>query len=66
MVESVKKGELSATVAHNPYDMGYLSVEQAYKAIKGESIGKRVDSGIEIITHDNAKERLDFLKKILH
>ncbi|WP_342045838.1 sugar ABC transporter substrate-binding protein [Bacillus sp. OTU530] len=66
MVESVKKGELSATVAHNPYDMGYLSVEQAYKAIKGDTIGKRVDSGIEIITHDNAQERLDFLKKILH
>lgn len=66
MVESVEAGKISATVAQNPYDMGYLSVEQAQKAIKGDNIQKKIDSGIDIITGDNAKEKLDFLKKIAH
>ncbi|WP_191090579.1 sugar ABC transporter substrate-binding protein [Niallia endozanthoxylica] len=65
MAESVGAGKISATVGHNPYDMGYLSVEQAGKVLSGEHIEKRIDSGIDIITEDNAKERLDFLKKIL-
>ncbi|GAA3313279.1 hypothetical protein GCM10020331_003050 [Ectobacillus funiculus] len=42
MVKSVEDGTLSATIAQNPYDMGYLSVEKkALKAIKGEPVAKR-------------------------
>lgn len=61
MVKYIEKGNLDATVAQNPYDMGYLSVKQALKAIKGEAVEKRVDSGIDLITQDNAKDKLDFL-----
>jgi ribose transport system substrate-binding protein len=61
MIKYIEKGKLSVTVAQNPYDTGYLSVEQALKAIKGESVEKRVDSGIDIITQDNSKDKLDFL-----
>jgi ribose transport system substrate-binding protein len=66
MTESIEAGKISATIAQNPYDMGYRSVEQAQKAIKGDNIEKRIDSGIDIITQDNAKERLDFLNDVLH
>lgn len=66
MVQFVKTGRIKATIAQNPYDAGYLSVEQAQKAIKDGTVEKRVDSGIDIITEDNAKEKLGFLKKILH
>ncbi|MFB9758526.1 sugar ABC transporter substrate-binding protein [Ectobacillus funiculus] len=61
MVKYIEKGILDATVAQNPYDMGYLSVKQALKAIKGEAVEKRIDSGIDLITQDNAKDKLDFL-----
>jgi ribose transport system substrate-binding protein len=44
--------------------MGYLSVERALKAIKGEPGQKRIDSGVDLITQDNAKQRLDFMKDI--
>jgi ribose transport system substrate-binding protein len=66
MVESVEAGKINATISENPYDIGYLSVEQALKAIKGDNVEKKIDSGIDIITEDNAKERLDFLQEVLH
>lgn len=66
MVEYIKEGKLSATIAQNPYDMGYISVEQAFKAIKGEKVRKSIDSGIDIITQDNVKDKLDLQRKLLH
>lgn len=66
MVKSIETGTLSATVAQNPYDIGYISVEQALRAIKGEPVEKRVNSEVDIITEDNAKEKLEFLTKSLH
>jgi ribose transport system substrate-binding protein len=66
MMKHIETGTLRATVAQNPYDMGYRSVEQTLKAIKGETVEKRVDSGVDIITEDNVKSRLDFLKQALH
>jgi ribose transport system substrate-binding protein len=65
MVESIESGKMNATIAQNPYDIGYLSVEQAKKAINGGKIEKRIDSGIDIITEGNAKERLNFIQKLL-
>ncbi|WP_129731022.1 sugar ABC transporter substrate-binding protein [Ectobacillus funiculus] len=65
MIKFVKEGKLSATLGQNPYDMGYLSVEQALRAIKGETVRKRIDSGVDIITQDNAKNKLDFLEEAL-
>lgn len=66
MVKAIEAGTLTATVTQNPYDMGYLSVENALKAINGETVETRIDSGIDIITKDNAKEKLDFLTQILN
>jgi ribose transport system substrate-binding protein len=64
-VEAVIAGKLTGTVAQSPYDMGYQGVENAIKAINGEEIEKRIDSGIDIITAENAQEKLDFLKGIV-
>lgn len=66
MTEIIEEGKISATIAQNPYDMGYQSVEQAQKVIKGSNIAKRIDTGVDIITKDNAKERLNFLQDVLH
>jgi ribose transport system substrate-binding protein len=65
IIEYIEKGTLTSTVAQNPYDMGYISVENAVKAMKGEQVQQRIDSGVDIITKDNAKEKLDFLEKVL-
>jgi ribose transport system substrate-binding protein len=43
--------------------MGYLSVEKALKASKGEHVEQKIDSGVDIVTTSNAKSRIDFLTK---
>lgn len=63
-VQSILDGKLAGTIAQSPYNMGYQGVETALKAIKGEKVDERLDSGIDIITNENAKEKLEFLKEI--
>ena len=45
--------------------MGYLAVETAMKAAQGEEVDAVVDSGTEIVTKDNAQERIDRLNGYL-
>jgi ABC-type sugar transport system substrate-binding protein len=54
-VASIKAGEMSASVAQSPYNMGALGVENALKAVRGEKIEPVIDTGTELITKDNAK-----------
>ena len=63
-VESILDGKLAGTIAQSPYNMGYQGVENALKAINGEKVKERIDSGIDIITNENAEEKLEFLKSI--
>jgi len=65
MNELIKEGTLPGTVAQNPYDMGYISVETAGKVIKGERVRQNIDTGVDLITTDNAKQKLDFLEELL-
>jgi ribose transport system substrate-binding protein len=64
-VNSIIDGGLSATIAQMPYDMGYQGVVNAVKAIKGEKVDKRIDSGVDVITKDNAKDKLKKLVDML-
>lgn len=63
--ESILNGQLTLTAAQQAYDMGYLAVETALKAAKGEEVDEVVDSGTEIVTKDNAQERIDRLNGYL-
>ncbi|MFC3885631.1 sugar ABC transporter substrate-binding protein [Bacillus songklensis] len=65
IVKLVKEGKMSAAIAQNTYDMGYISVEQALKAIEKKPVEKRIDVGIDIITKENAKERMVYWEEIL-
>jgi ribose transport system substrate-binding protein len=62
--KAVLSGDMAASVAQHPYDMGRLGVEMAIKLSKGETIEKRIDSGTEIINKANAQKQLDFLASI--
>lgn len=66
MLELIEKGTLSSAVVQNPYDMGYLSIDTALKVIKGEKVNKHIDSGVDFITKGNAKQRIDFLNRVLN
>lgn len=64
IIKYVENGEISATIAQNPYDMGYISVEQAVKAMNRKTVNKKFDSGIDIIDKDNARTKIDFLTSV--
>jgi ribose transport system substrate-binding protein len=57
-VQLIADGKISATVAQQPYEMGYQAVEQAYKAVKGETIEKHQEVAALLITKENAAEFL--------
>ncbi|MDR4950325.1 sugar ABC transporter substrate-binding protein [Neobacillus cucumis] len=63
--EEIVNDTLKSTVAQNPYDMGYLSVATALKVLKKERVEKNTYTGVDIITNDNAQQKLDFLNKLL-
>ncbi|MBO1515407.1 sugar ABC transporter substrate-binding protein [Metabacillus bambusae] len=65
MLELIEEGTIPGTVAQNPYDMGYLSIENALKVSEGEKVEKNIDSGVDIIIKGNAEGRLEFLNKLL-
>lgn len=64
-VESIIAGDLSGSIAQNAYEMGYLGVEQAIEAINGNTVEKRIDSGVDVITSDNAEEKLEELNGMM-
>ncbi|SMB93293.1 monosaccharide ABC transporter substrate-binding protein, CUT2 family [Thermanaeromonas toyohensis ToBE] len=64
-LKSIKEGKLTASIAQNPYNIGYMGVEAAVKAVKGESVDKRIDTGTKVITKENVQEEMDKLAKIL-
>lgn len=64
-MKSIKAGELTASVAQSPYNIGKLGVETAVKAAKGEKVDMRVDTGTKMITKDNVDQAQTDLDKIL-
>jgi ribose transport system substrate-binding protein len=54
--EAVLAGDLEATIAQNPVNMGYLGVESLIKLINGETLEPTIDTGVELITAENAAQ----------
>lgn len=61
-VELIMAGELvKATVAQQPYAMGYEVVKAAYAAINGETVEEVISAPVKVVTAENAQEYLDSL-----
>lgn len=54
-VDLMRSGTVSALIAQNPYAMGYLGVETAWKLLEGQSFdpNRLIDTATTIITADN-------------
>jgi len=50
---AIRKGELAATVAQQPEEMGRMGVRIALKSIKGEAVDKTVQVPVTLITRQN-------------
>ena len=53
LVQALRDGELHGIVLQNPVKMGYLGVLQIVKAIRGEKIPERIDTGVTVATREN-------------
>lgn len=54
----LKEGTLAVTVFQNGHQQGYIAVDTAVKAAKGESVEKYIDVPFELVTPDKADEYL--------
>lgn len=54
-VDGLQEGSVDALVVQNPYAMGYLGVESAYKLLAGQSDGmeRTVDTSTQIVDRSN-------------
>lgn len=53
LIEALAKKEIQGLVLQNPFKMGYLGVKTAYAFLKGESVEKRIDTGVTVATPEN-------------
>ncbi|WP_144551381.1 sugar ABC transporter substrate-binding protein [Peribacillus simplex] len=56
---ALQDGDMVANVAQDPYNMGFQAIEAAVKAVKGEKVEKRMDSGAKVITEENVAEAIE-------
>lgn len=52
-VSALKKGEIQALVAQDPFNMGYQSVSALSKYFKGEKVPLRIDTGAGVVLPTN-------------
>ena len=54
-VDGLQDGSVDALIVQNPYAMGYLGVESAYKLLagQGDSLDKTVDTSTQVVDREN-------------
>jgi len=55
-VIDLKNGDVQGLVVQNPMRMGYLGVMTLVKHLEGETVEKRIDTGVQMITPENMDE----------
>lgn len=53
LIDALRKGEIDALVAQDPFRMGYLGVQTLWRHLQGETVPGYVDTGVRLITRDN-------------
>ena len=52
-VELMEQGVFQCLVLQKAFKMGYLSVKETVKMLRGETVEKNIDSGSELVTPEN-------------
>ena len=63
-VLDMKNGDVQGLVVQNPVLMGYLGVVTAVKHLRGEKVGKRIDTGVVLVTPENMNQPQ--MQELLH
>ena len=52
LMEAMRKGQLHGVVVQHPFRMGYLGVKTMVDDLLGQPVGKRVDTGVILVSPD--------------
>ncbi len=63
-VIDLKNGDVQGLVVQNPLLMGYLGVMTMIKALQGDKVEKRIDTGVVLATPENMEQPQ--IKELLH
>jgi ribose transport system substrate-binding protein len=55
-IADLKKGDVQGLVVQSPIRMGYLGVMTVMKHLLGETVEKRVDTGVTLVTSENLEQ----------
>ena len=55
-VEDLKKGDVQGLVVQNPVRMSYLGVMTLMQHLRGETVEKRIDTGVTVVTPENMEQ----------
>lgn len=55
-VEDLKKGDVQGLVVQNPVRMSYLGVMTLMQHLRGDTVEKRIDTGVTVVTPENMEQ----------
>jgi ribose transport system substrate-binding protein len=64
LVKGLEAGHIDALVLQDPVKMGYLGVKTLVAHLKGSPVERRVDTGVQLVTHDKMNDPA--MKELLH
>lgn len=53
LVNGLKKGDINALVAQDPFKMGYTGVKTLVAHLNGQKVDEHIDTGVQLITPEN-------------
>jgi ribose transport system substrate-binding protein len=53
IMDAIRKGEIDATIAQNPFQIGYLGVKTAHRLILNETVPEKIYTDTMLITAEN-------------
>lgn len=64
LVKALEQGNIHGLAVQDPFNMGYLAVKTATQIIKGETVERRIDTGVQMVTPENMNG--EGMKALLH
>lgn len=55
-IKALEAGEIDGLIVQDPFRMGYEGVKAAVKSMQNESIPKRIDTGVYVLTRENLSQ----------
>jgi len=56
LVNALKAGQIDSLVVQDPKKMGYEGVKAVVAAIKGQTVPKKIDTGVKLVTKESMSD----------